>query len=199
MALTREQSAELFEALAPAAAGTNPDQRFELAIARAQAARLDARLELASSDAHATTIVLRLARADTSTRAAQPQRRSVLYIEDNEVNMMIVRELLAQRADIDFHGAGDGRGGIELARSLQPDLVLVDMQLPDFDGLEVLRRLRAETATASLRCVALSANAMVEDVRRAREAGFDDYWTKPIDLAAFLLEIDRLADRLRPA
>jgi CheY-like chemotaxis protein len=116
----------------------------------------------------------------------------LLYIEDNEVNMMIVRELLAQRHDIQFHGAPDGLSGIDRARALRPALVLIDMQLPDIDGIEVLRRLRADPATAALRCVALSANAMPEDVRHARAAGFDDYWTKPIDLSAFLQAIDRL-------
>jgi len=70
--------------------------------------------------------------------------------------------------------------------------VLVDMQLPDFDGIEVLRRLRADPATAHLTCVALSANAMPDDVAIAQHAGFADYWTKPIDLAAFTAGVDRL-------
>jgi CheY-like chemotaxis protein len=105
---------------------------------------------------------------------------------------MIVRELLTQRPHIAFHGAPDGESGLRSVRELQPALVLVDMQLPDIDGLEVLRRLRAEPATRAIRCVALSANAMHEDVERARAAGFDDYWTKPIDLASFLGALDRL-------
>ncbi len=75
---------------------------------------------------------------------------------------------------------------------MQPVLVLIDMQLPDGDGMDVLRQLRADPATCHLTCIALSANAIAEDVQRARAAGFADYWTKPIDLANFLIELDRL-------
>ena len=67
------------------------------------------------------------------------------------------------------------------------------MQLPDIDGLQVLQRLKAEPTLSQLRCIALSANAMPVDVQRAREAGFDDYWTKPIDFQAFLAALDGLA------
>jgi CheY-like chemotaxis protein len=124
--------------------------------------------------------------------AGSPARSRVLYIEDNAVNMMIVSELLAQRAQYEFHGATDGSSGVAMARSLQPALVLIDMQLPDFDGIEVLRRLRDDPVTAHLTCVALSANAMPEDVQRALDAGFVDYWTKPIDLTEFTKAVDRL-------
>ncbi len=106
--------------------------------------------------------------------------------------MLIVRELLAKRPRVAFHGAADGASGVRMARELLPSLVLIDMQLPDFNGVEVLRRLRADPRTASLRCVALSANALAEDMQSALAAGFDDYWTKPIDMAAFLGVIDRL-------
>ena len=117
---------------------------------------------------------------------------SLLYIEDNEVNVLLVRELLALRPGLTFHVAGDGRSGVSMAQALRPDLVLVDMHLPDFDGHEVLRQLRSDPRTSGLRCIALSANAMPEDVDRAREAGFDDYWTKPIDIRRFLAALDRL-------
>jgi CheY-like chemotaxis protein len=65
------------------------------------------------------------------------------------------------------------------------------MQLPDFDGFEVLRRLRAHPDTAAIACVALSANAMPEDIARARAMGFDDYWTKPIRFKEFLVAMAR--------
>ena len=123
---------------------------------------------------------------------AASQRPRVLYIEDNEVNMMIVRELVGQRPDLDFNGAVDGGSGLAMARSLQPALILLDMQLPDMDGHAVLRALRADPDTAGIRCIALSANAMPEDIRIARAEGFDDYWTKPLDLQAFLRSLERL-------
>jgi PAS domain S-box-containing protein len=116
----------------------------------------------------------------------------LLYIEDNEVNVLLVRELLALRPGMALHVAGDGQTGVAMARELRPDLVLVDMHLPDIDGHEVLRRLKGDPGTAGLRCIALSANAMPEDVSRALAAGFDDYWTKPIDVRRFLEALDRL-------
>jgi CheY-like chemotaxis protein len=79
-----------------------------------------------------------------------------------------------------------------MARAQRPDVVLVDLQLPDFDGFEVLRQLRADPATARLTCIALSANAMPEDIQRGLAGGFDDYWTKPIKFKPFLDALERL-------
>jgi PAS domain S-box-containing protein len=126
--------------------------------------------------------------APTPAVASGAQR--VLYIEDNEVNMLIVRELLTQRPHLSFHGAPDGETGVEQARELRPALVLIDMQLPGIDGMEVMRQLRADTTTAGCSLIALSANAMPNDARVALAAGFDAYWTKPIDLSKFLEELD---------
>jgi len=73
-----------------------------------------------------------------------------------------------------------------MARSLLPDLVLLDMQLPDIDGFAVLRALRGEATTRELRVIALSANAMPDEIAAARRAGADDSWTKPLDFDQFL-------------
>jgi CheY-like chemotaxis protein len=102
-----------------------------------------------------------------------------------------VRELLALRPGITLHVAADGRAGLQAAQRHPPDLVLADMQLPDMDGHALLRGLRAAGLRAPV--VALSANAMPDAVARARAAGFDDYWTKPIDVSRFLAGLDRLA------
>ncbi len=122
-------------------------------------------------------------------------RPCLLYIEDNPVNVLVVGELVSRRPEIDFQSAGDGTSGVAIAREMRPRLILVDMQLPDFDGHEVLRRLRADAATASIPCIALSANAMPEDIERALAAGFNDYWTKPVDFRAFMSGLDRLFGR----
>ena len=129
---------------------------------------------------------------DSPVSSGAPPARNgrVLYIEDNAVNMLLVREVVALRPTLEFLGAEDGAQGVRLAFEHHPDLVLIDMQLPDFDGFEVLRRLRAAPATAGLRCVALSANALPEDIARALALGFDDYWTKPIDFTRFLARLD---------
>ena len=121
---------------------------------------------------------------------------SVLYIEDNEVNLLIVEALMRQRPDLRFLSACDGHSGVAVAQAERPSLILLDMQLPDIDGGEVLRRLRADPATAAIHCIALSANAVPEDIHAALAAGFDAYWTKPLDMPAFL---QSLAQRFGPA
>lgn len=114
----------------------------------------------------------------------------LLYVEDNPINMLIVEELVHKRGGIVLFGAETVAEGLLQARRLQPRLILLDMQLPDGDGHGLLRQLRADPATARIPCVALSANAMPEDVRQASEAGFADYWTKPIDFKVFLAGLD---------
>jgi CheY-like chemotaxis protein len=116
----------------------------------------------------------------------------LLYIEDNPVNALIISELVGRRPDLELHVATDGLSGVAQALALQPELVLLDMQLPDIDGYEVLRRLRAQPATAHIQCIALSANAMPEDIALALKNGMADYWTKPLDFSAFLKALERL-------
>lgn len=116
----------------------------------------------------------------------------MLYIEDNPVNILVVEELVKSRPALSLVCEIDGTSGLARARSMRPDLILLDMQLPDFDGYEVIARLRADTDAwvAAIPCIALSANAMQEDIRRAKAAGFHAYWTKPIDFKAFLQGLD---------
>jgi PAS domain S-box-containing protein len=114
----------------------------------------------------------------------------LLYIEDNAVNVLLVEELVGTLPGLTLVAEATGGAGVERAGSLQPDLILVDMQLPDFDGFEVLRRLRHRPETAAIPCVAVSANAMPDDITRALEAGFEAYWTKPIDFRAFIAALE---------
>ncbi|MDZ7590036.1 MAG: PAS domain-containing protein [Rubrivivax sp.] len=131
-------------------------------------------------------------RPDVPAVAPVARRYTLLYVEDNAVNSLIIRELLASRADIQLHLAEDGASGVARAAALQPDLILLDMQLPDCDGFEVMRRLRAQPATASTPCVALSANAMPDHIERALATGMVEYWTKPLDFRTFLAALDAL-------
>jgi PAS domain S-box-containing protein len=120
------------------------------------------------------------------TAPAAQRAGQLLYIEDNAVNVLLVEELVRSLPGLSIASEATGADGVARAGSLCPDLILVDMQLPDFDGFEVLRRLRARPQTAAIRCIALSANAMPEDIARGLAAGFDDYWTKPIQFKPFL-------------
>jgi CheY-like chemotaxis protein len=121
---------------------------------------------------------------------------TILYIEDNAVNVLLVEELVKSVGGLEVVSELTGAAGVARAAILQPDLVLVDLQLPDFDGYEVLRRLRADARTRAIPCVALSANAMPEDIERGLASGFVDYWTKPIDFAVFLAALQRLFPQL---
>jgi CheY-like chemotaxis protein len=122
--------------------------------------------------------------APRTTQAEAPRR--VLYIEDEPLNVMLMEEVFRLRPAWTLQVAMDGAQGLEMARTRRPDLLLVDMNLPDMSGLEVIRALRADAATAGLHCIAFSADAMREQVDAALAAGFDDYWTKPIDVTQVL-------------
>lgn len=110
----------------------------------------------------------------------------VLYVEDNAVNEMLVRQALTLRPQFRLHSAPDGAEGLALAEHQAPRIVLLDMQLPDCHGLDLLQRMRQLPTLAGARFVALSANAMPDDMQAALDAGFHDYWTKPLDVARFL-------------
>ncbi|MDZ7653653.1 MAG: PAS domain S-box protein [Burkholderiaceae bacterium] len=111
---------------------------------------------------------------------------TVLYIEDNEPNLMLVQALLAAYPQMPLLTALDGRRGLELARAQRPDVILLDIHMPGLDGFEVLRALRADPSTREIPVIALSADAMPEDIARAKAAGFMRYLTKPLVLTALL-------------
>ena len=128
--------------------------------------------------------------APEPARASAPGR--LLYIEDNPVNVLLVEELVRSIGGLEIASEATGAAGVARAKAMRPDLVLIDLQLPDFDGFEVLRRLRADPLTRAIPCVALSTNAMPEDIEHGLAAGFSDYWTKPIDFGAFIGALNRL-------
>ncbi len=112
----------------------------------------------------------------------------VLVVEDNEKGMKLFRDVLAATGYRTLE-ATTGEQAFELAFEHRPDLVLMDIQLPDIDGVEVLRRLRANERTASISVVALTAQAMHGDRERFLDAGFDDYVPKPVDIAALVATV----------
>ncbi len=116
---------------------------------------------------------------------------SVLYIEDNAVNVLLMEALLRQQTRLRLLSAALPEDGLQLARDEHPDLILLDIQLPGIDGYEVLLRLRADPRTRDVPVIALSANAMPADLQRGREAGFDDYVTKPINQPMLLQAMRR--------
>ncbi len=126
--------------------------------------------------------------------AAGGRRHRVLHVEDHEPNRRLMRRLLDRRGDIELHTAASAAEALALAPGLQPDLLLLDIQLPDMDGTELLARLRAAGLAAP--ALAVSANAMPADRARGRAAGFADYLTKPLDMERVLQAV---ATQLAPA
>lgn len=119
-----------------------------------------------------------------------PLQRTVLYVEDNPDNIALMAQLLAARPDLRLLGAPDAMRGMTLARSLAPDVVVMDINLPDISGLEVLQLLQADPATRHIPVLALSANAMPRDIEKGLTAGFYRYITKPIKVNEFLQALD---------
>jgi len=123
---------------------------------------------------------------------AEAPRGTVLYVEDNAVNSMLVEQLLSRWPEVRFVGADDAASGLRMVREMEPNLVLLDLQLPDQDGLDVLRELRSQAKLRSVPIVVLSASATPQDIQLARDEGATDYWTKPLHIERFLAEVSRL-------
>jgi CheY-like chemotaxis protein len=112
----------------------------------------------------------------------------ILLVEDNEMNLdMLSRRL--RREGYEVVAATDGKRGLVSARTESPDLILMDMSLPELDGWEVTKQLKADAATRAIPVIALTAHAMVSDRQRALEAGCDDYDTKPVDFKRLVSKI----------
>jgi two-component system, cell cycle response regulator DivK len=112
----------------------------------------------------------------------------ILYVEDNEDNIYMLKNRLS-RAGFTVIVATDGTQGVTMATSERPDLILMDLTLPDINGEEATRRLKADPATKSIPVIALTANAMASDRERAIAAGCDEFETKPVDMPRLLGKI----------
>ena len=117
----------------------------------------------------------------------------ILVVEDNEKNMKLFRDVLAATGYRTLE-ASTGAQAVALATEHAPDLVLMDIQLPDFDGIEALGRLRADERTAALPVLALTAQAMEGDRERFLAAGFDGYLSKPVNVADFVATVRRYCE-----
>ena len=116
--------------------------------------------------------------------------RTLLYVEDNPANLELVEQLIARRADLRLLSAADATLGIEYARVYLPEVILMDINLPGISGIEAMKILHADPATAHIPIIALSANAVPRDIERGLEAGFFDYITKPIKVSQFMDVLD---------
>ena len=146
--------------------------------------------ELPRSD-QATPAATPLAAFPTTPQPAAEQARcTILYIEDNPANRRLVEKVLARHPGIHLLTASSAEEGLVVAEREHPALILLDINLPGMDGFEALRRLQDKPATRDTPVLAITANAMAQDIERGRQAGFVDYLAKPLDLPSLLDRID---------
>jgi PAS domain S-box-containing protein len=122
---------------------------------------------------------------------------TMLYVEDNPANLMLVEDLIARRPDVTLLSATDGLRGVEIAKAVLPDVILMDINLPGISGIKAMRILADDPTTAHIPVIALSANAMPHDIEKGVEAGFFRYLTKPIKIHEFLAAIDEALVRTK--
>jgi CheY-like chemotaxis protein len=128
--------------------------------------------------------------AQTVTSSTAMYHYKILYIEDNPSNLRLVEQLIGIRNDIELFTAHDPRLGIDLAEAHQPDLILLDINMPGMDGYQVLEILQNTDALKNTPVIAVTANAMPRDIEQGKTAGFSDYVTKPLQVNNFLSLID---------
>ena len=118
-----------------------------------------------------------------STKSISSNGKSILYVEDNPANLLLVENIIKKHSQLHFMSATNAELGIEIARSKQPDLIMLDLNLPGMDGYEALSRLRNYPETKDIPTIALSAAAMPNDIKRGLMAGFKHYVTKPVNVS----------------
>ena len=141
-------------------------------------------LALDSIDTH------KLTKRNHAAEHASSSRHTLLYVEDNPANLVLVEQLIARRGDIKLLTAINGHLGIQMAREHHPDVILIDINLPGISGYGALKILLEDAATAHIPIMALSANAVPRDIQKGIDAGFFRYLTKPIEVMEFMDALD---------
>jgi len=129
---------------------------------------------------------------------APKSTHQILYIEDNPANLRLVSRILSKREHINLITAHEPVLGLELAAAHQPELILLDINMPDLDGYQVLSRLRSNQQLKDIPVIAVSAAAMPRDIKKGKEAGFSDYLTKPLNVEKFLTTLDYYLTECEP-
>ena len=131
---------------------------------------------------------------DTSPHSAAGEKKhyDVLYVEDTPANVQLMTRVLSHVPGVIMHAVSTGEQALETVPKERPDLILLDINLPGIDGFEVMRRLREREQTRSIPVIAVSSNALPEDMNKAREAGFTAYIMKPLDIEDFLRVVTKV-------
>ena len=128
--------------------------------------------------------------------AARSRIHTLLSVEDNPANLKLIERVMARRSDIRLLTAVDGNSGIDIARAAQPDVILMDINLPGINGLEALKILRADPATSRIPVIAVSANAIPSDIEKGLKAGFFRYVTKPIKVTELMEALEEALEHV---
>ena len=200
-----ERMAELFQPFNRLGreGSATPGAGVGLVVARRLVEAMDGRLDAASTPGEGSTFTVRLPtarstapeiRASPLPTAALPPA-TVLYVEDNPSNVALMRHVAAALGPLRVHVAETGHDGLVLAQDLAPDVIILDIALPDIDGFAVKAALAADPLTANIPVLALSAACMPADLRRGREAGFTTWLTKPLDIPALARALSEVLAR----
>ncbi|MEO8411466.1 MAG: ATP-binding protein, partial [Propionivibrio sp.] len=207
LGLTTEQLAQLFQPFNRLGqeAGAEEGTGIGLVVTKRLVELMDGRIGAESSVGNGSVFWVEFkltsapqhARVDTGNTAPEPAlvpddspRHTLLYVEDNPANLELVEQLIARRSDLRLLTASDGSLGIEFARTYLPEVILMDINLTGINGIDAMKILHAEPATAHIPIIALSANAVPRDIERGLEAGFFNYITKPIKVGEFMDALD---------
>jgi hypothetical protein len=210
--LPADRMAELFQPFSRLGRETSatPGTGVGLAVSRRLAEAMGGRLEAESVEGQGSTFSLWLpASTETTALPAAPSagaarpgdlpEATMLYVEDNPANVVLMRHVMRALGPVRLFTAETGPEGLTLARDLRPDVILLDINLPGMDGFTLKKGLDADPLTRGIPVLALSANAMPDDVRRGRQAGFIAYLTKPLDIPALAEALGRALNASAPA
>jgi PAS domain S-box-containing protein len=209
LGMTTEQLAELFQPFNRLGRerSTLQGTGIGLVISRHLAELMGGSLRARSEAGQGSAFILTLpcstepdtVRSDLDALAPTPadyHRRLVHYVEDNETNVEVMRGILSQRPQVELQVSVTGLDGLAAIRARRPDLILLDMHLPDISGLELLRHLKADGRTSGIPVVVVSADALAQQIDAAFEAGCVHYLTKPVNVAELLAVLDDLLEQM---
>ena len=207
LGMTPQQLADLFQPFNRLGRekSAQPGTGIGLVISQRLAELMGGSLRARSVAGQGSSFILRLpgcadpVRSDLDALAAAPadyHHRLVHYVEDNETNVEVMRGILAQRPQVELQVSITGREGLAAIRARHPDLILLDMHLPDISGMEILQALQADAHTVAIPVVVVSADALAQQIEAAFAAGCTQYLTKPVSVSEVLAVVDDLLARM---
>ncbi|MBT3550385.1 MAG: response regulator, partial [Rhodospirillaceae bacterium] len=143
-------------------------------------------LPIAEDDTSSPDEIAKAVISDVKLGIANAHTQTILYIEDNPSNLALMNAVIGRLPNFTMLSAPNAEVGLDLAKNELPGLILMDINLPGMDGVDALRKLRSDDATKNIPVIALTAAAMPHEIERGKQAGFEEYITKPINIDEIL-------------